>query len=353
MERKVLLKQKPHQEIDARIATNGRSTQTESRDLRSQVGAHAEDKLGSSVIKSKPASGCQKGSFKDVGMANTSVNARVSTMLKDPGISVCQNVSHNNLGHLEPAHCAVQEPSAPTPSKRETSSQTASIVLREAEDLRDVADRLKNSGFHAEYNQAYFHKTCALEYEKRSETATAVNTLQVYGGCIHEGVGFIVIKRTDLQRMLSHNLEAAGKKKLEGERRTCPWGGDLNVTGKLKSNDDIIPSKPKSSSFVRLLDFTKDVNSAMEASRKAQNAFAAATNLEKAENKDAFISVKRVIDFSFQDVEEQTCLVKQAIEAINHEGFGGGRVLTLYLMWFSIHRALGYGKEVRTCTAIR
>lgn len=143
LEGKVLTKQKPHQEIDARIATNGRSTQTESRDLRSQVGAHAEDKLGTSVIKSKPASGSQKGSFKDVGMANTSVSARVSTMLKDPGIGVCQNASHNSMGRLEPDHCAVQEPSASTPSKRESSSQTASIVLTKAEELRGVADRLK------------------------------------------------------------------------------------------------------------------------------------------------------------------------------------------------------------------
>lgn len=64
----------------------------------------------------------------------------------------------------------------------------------------------------------------------------------------------------------------------------------------------------------------------MEASKKAQNAFAAATaNLGEAENKDAVISVKRVIDFSFQDVEELIRLVRQAIEAINHNGFGGSR----------------------------
>ncbi|KAK4379981.1 hypothetical protein RND71_001843 [Anisodus tanguticus] len=63
----------------------------------------------------------------------------------------------------------------------------------------------------------------------------------------------------------------------------------------------------------------------MEASRKAQNAFAAATKLEEAERKDTIISVKRVIDFSFQDVEELIRLVKQAIEAINRNGFGGSR----------------------------
>lgn len=370
MEGKVLAKQKPHQEIDSRIATNGRSTQTESRDLRSQVGAHAEDKLGTSVSKSKPASVSQKGSLKDVGMANTSVSARASTMVKDPGIGVC-NASHNSKGHLEPDHCAVQEPSAPTPSKRETTSQTASIVLREAEDLRDVADRLKNSGFHAEYNQAYFQaalkflqgasllesssgessksgemnqiqiysitaklcETCALEYEKRDETATAALAYK----CMEVAYMRVVHCKTMGSSRIWHDLQASLQVPPQGESPSSS-ASDVDNTnnqtvaektalsrgsGSHAENHVIAPrNRP---SLIRLLDFTKDVNSAMEASRKAQNAFAAATNLEEAENKDAFISVKRVIDFSFQDVEELIRLVKQAIEAINHNGFGGSR----------------------------
>lgn len=159
LEGKVLTKQNPHQEIDARLARNSRAIQTESMDLRSQVGAHAEDKLGTSVIKSKPASGSQKGSFKDVGMANASVSARVSTMLKDPDSGVCQNASQNNMGHLEPDHYAVQEPTASTPSKREFSSQTAFSILREAEGLRGVADRLKVLLISL-FN--YFHLKCSL-----------------------------------------------------------------------------------------------------------------------------------------------------------------------------------------------
>ncbi|KAK4372550.1 hypothetical protein RND71_007934 [Anisodus tanguticus] len=371
MEGEVLTKKKAHQEIDARIATNGRSTQTESRDLRTQVGAHAEDKVGTSVIKSKPASGSQKGSFKDVGTANTSVSARVSTMLKDPGIGVCQNVSRNSTGHLEPDYCAVQEPSVPTPSKRETSSQTASTVLREAEDLRDVADRLKNSGFHDEYSQAYFQaalkflqgasllessngessksgemnqiqiysitakllETCALEYGKRDEAATAALAYK----CMEVAYMRVVYCKNMSSSRIWHDLQASLQVPLQGESPSSS-ASDVDNTnnqtvaektalsrgsGSHAGNHVIAPrNRP---SFVRLLDFTKDVNSAMEASRKAQNAFAAATNLEEAENKDTIISVKRVIDFSFQDVEELIRLVKQAIEAINHNGFGGSR----------------------------
>lgn len=71
---------------------------------------------------------------------------------------------------------------------------------------------------------------------------------------------------------------------------------------------------------------TQDVNFAMQASRKSQNAFAAANViLEEAQNKDCVTSVKRVIDFSFQDVEELIRLVRLAMEAISRSDFSGAR----------------------------
>lgn len=71
---------------------------------------------------------------------------------------------------------------------------------------------------------------------------------------------------------------------------------------------------------------TKDVNSAMEASRKCQTAFAAANViLEEAQNKEGIISVKRVIEFSFQDIEELIRLVRHAIGAISCQGLGGSK----------------------------
>lgn len=65
---------------------------------------------------------------------------------------------------------------------------------------------------------------------------------------------------------------------------------------------------------------TKDVNSAMEASRKSHVAFSAATAiLEQAQNKEGIISLKRVIDFSFQDVEEFVRLIRNAQLAISRQ----------------------------------
>lgn len=70
---------------------------------------------------------------------------------------------------------------------------------------------------------------------------------------------------------------------------------------------------------------THDVNFAVDASIKSQNAFSAANvALEEAQNRDCITSVK-VIDFSFQDVVGFIHLVQLAMKAISHPGFGGAR----------------------------
>lgn len=71
---------------------------------------------------------------------------------------------------------------------------------------------------------------------------------------------------------------------------------------------------------------TFDVNCAMEASRKSQVALAAATaNLEEAQNIEQVTCIKRVIDFSFQDIDELLRLVQLAREAISRSGINGAR----------------------------
>lgn len=60
----------------------------------------------------------------------------------------------------------------------------------------------------------------------------------------------------------------------------------------------------------------QDVNFAMEASRKSRNAFAAA-NASLGKNSDGISSIKKALDFSFQDVDGLLRLVRLAVEAIN------------------------------------
>ena len=72
----------------------------------------------------------------------------------------------------------------------------------------------------------------------------------------------------------------------------------------------------------------RDMNSAMEASRKSRNAFVAATTTCGSEGKhvDYVVeSVKKVIDFSFQEVEELVQLVRVATQIITRSGFRSGR----------------------------
>lgn len=63
----------------------------------------------------------------------------------------------------------------------------------------------------------------------------------------------------------------------------------------------------------------QDVNYAMEASRKSRIAFGAANlSLGGDESGEVLSSVKKALDFNFQDVERLLHLVRLAIEAISH-----------------------------------
>jgi hypothetical protein len=80
--------------------------------------------------------------------------------------------------------------------------------------------------------------------------------------------------------------------------------------------------------FVIVLEIlqTQDINCAMEAATKCQSSFAAASAMmEETRNRDCITSIRRVIDFSFQDVDELVRLVRNATKATSGAGFGGAR----------------------------
>lgn len=63
---------------------------------------------------------------------------------------------------------------------------------------------------------------------------------------------------------------------------------------------------------------TQDVNNAMEASKKSRLAFAAAdTDTGEAKYSEGISSIKRALDFNFQDVEGLLRLVRLAMEAFS------------------------------------
>ncbi|XP_042054976.1 cysteine-tryptophan domain-containing zinc finger protein 3-like isoform X2 [Salvia splendens] len=245
-------------------------------------------------------------------------------------------------------------------------------VLKEAEELRTHADLIKNSGFSSESNYEYFKaslkflhgasllevcdaepskqmetspmqmygaaaqlcKICASEYEKGDELPFAALAYK----CMEVAYLKVVYCKSSSACRFCQDLQSSLQMVPQGESPSSSASDVDNLhnlaipdkaalskgSGPHAANHVIVPrNRPN---FVRLLDFTKDVNSAMEAGKKSQDAFAAAhVELKKSQNRDAIDSIKRVIDFSFQDVEELVRLVWLAFNSINHQGLRGDR----------------------------
>ncbi|XP_058209244.1 cysteine-tryptophan domain-containing zinc finger protein 3-like isoform X1 [Rhododendron vialii] len=259
-----------------------------------------------------------------------------------------------------------------SPVRKDGSSHLASNALKEAEDLRCVADRLKDSEFGFECNEAYFQAAlkflygaslletcngdiskhaemspmqiysrcakycgdCAHEYEKRKEMAAAALAYK----CMEVAYMRIVYCKNSSTNRDRQDLQTSLQMVPQGESPSSSVSDVDNLNNqamvdKTAISKGLVPHAGNhvivahnQHNFLRLLDFTKDVNSAMEASRKCQTAFAAANGiLEEAQNKEGIISVKRVIDFSFQDIEELIRLVRHAIGAISCQGLGGSK----------------------------
>ncbi|XP_031131223.1 uncharacterized protein LOC116032675 [Ipomoea triloba] len=367
MDGKASTEQRSILEFEAETAMRGRSTQVGSKEERSEVDLSRGDKQATLGGASRPPS-LHKGASMDASVAGNS-----SKMSKAPG-PVCKNGTNNSTGHPIPDRSMIKSLDAPNLSKRDASNQNASNVLREAEELRDYADRLKSTGFDFEYNEAYFQaalkflhgaslletcsgesgkygeanqiqiytntaklcETCANEYQKRQEMATAALAYK----CMEVAYMRVVYCKNMSASRVWHDLQASLQMPipLQGESPSSS-ASDVDNTNNQAMIDRTALSKVNGSqpgthviaprnrpNFVKLLDFAKDVNAAMEASRRAQNAFGAANIiLEEAQNLEAISSVKQVIDFSFQDVEELTRLVRLAIEAISRQSIGGNR----------------------------
>ncbi|XP_065863992.1 cysteine-tryptophan domain-containing zinc finger protein 7-like isoform X2 [Euphorbia lathyris] len=218
-------------------------------------------------------------------------------------------------------------------------SQTATINLEKAKTLRDYADMLKGLGFGLQSNGTNFRaarkflygaslleasnevgrqgemtqiqaysitaelcECSAVEYERRCKMAAAALAYK----CLEVALRRIVYCK--------NSMLSSDRNEFKACLQTSSRGDDLNnqaIVDKATVSKGTIPHVSGSSIII------EDVNSAVEASRKSQNAYLAAKALEEAQNKGCIILVKKVIDFSFfQDVEEFLLLVEQAMVAI-------------------------------------
>ncbi|GMI64091.1 hypothetical protein HRI_000078400 [Hibiscus trionum] len=250
---------------------------------------------------------------------------------------------------------------------RENSScLTVTNALNDAKGLRNYADRLKSSGFVFESNEIYFQAAlkflgvAALLETSNSESGSLgdMNQMQVYSiatklcemcaqeyeKCQEMAAAALAYKCVQVAYMrvvfCKHSSSSRDLKELQATLPMVPQGespsSSVSDVDNNLNNQAFVDKAPLAKgnvshvagthavvarnrpSFSRLLDFTQDASFAMEATRKSQTCFVAATSsLEEVQNIEWIASVKKVIDFSFQDVDEFISLVQQATQAIS------------------------------------
>ncbi|XVE82118.1 hypothetical protein DITRI_Ditri15bG0121500 [Diplodiscus trichospermus] len=306
---------------------------------------------------------------------NESGNVDVSNALKQPRKAGSKNGSARSLGQNVPDLHMVRDINSRGPARViDSSGQTATDALDGAKELRDYADRLKSSGFVFESNEIYFQaalkflgvaslletsnsengrhgdmnqmqlystaiklcEMCAQGYEKRREMSAAALAYK----CMEVAYMRVVYCKHSTSSRDRNELQATLQMVPQGE---SPSSSSSDVDNNL-NNQPTLDKAPLAKGNVshvagthvivarnrpiigRLLDFTQDVVFAMEASRKSQNAFAAAiSSVEESQNTDCITCVKKVIDFSFQDLDKLIYLVQQASEAIRRSGLGAAK----------------------------
>lgn len=277
-----------------------------------------------------------------------------------------QNGSQNvNMRHPTPSGHRVDSAS---PARRDYSSnQAANNALKEATDLKHMADRLKNSGSNLESTVLYFqaalkflHGASLLESSSSESSQHGESkSMQIYSStaklcefCAHEyerlkdmGSAALAYKCMEVAYMrviyFSNTSASRDRHELQSALQMVPPGespsssasdvDNLNnpaavekvalstkcVSSPQVGSNHVIAARSRPN-FVRLLNFARDVNYAMDASRRSRTAFAAANvSLEEARHREGLSSIKTALDFNFQDVEGLLRLVRLAMNEIS------------------------------------
>ncbi|XP_051127848.1 cysteine-tryptophan domain-containing zinc finger protein 3-like isoform X2 [Andrographis paniculata] len=250
-----------------------------------------------------------------------------------------------------------------------TALKEAEDAWKEAEKLRTHADLIKNTGFSSESNYEYFKaalkflhgaslletcngesikhpvmspiqmygnaakifRNCASEYEKGCEMAAATLAYK----CVEIAYMRVVYCKSSTTNRVWRDLQSNLLTLPQGDSPSSSASdvdnlnnlaaaekGSLAKIGGSQTGNHIIPARNRPN-VVRLLDFTKDVNSAMEAAKKLQETLSAAmVEVEESQNTEAIIALKRVVEFSFQNVKELVGMVLNAFNIINQGNRG-------------------------------
>ncbi|EYU29861.1 hypothetical protein MIMGU_mgv1a025894mg, partial [Erythranthe guttata] len=268
-----------------------------------------------------------------------------------------ENSNGQPIRHPTPNTHKIRDVEAPSPVRRDSP----------AKDLKHLADRLKVNSGSTESNGFYFQAAlkflhgasllesgsseatkhndlmhsmhiysstaklcefCAHEYEKSKDMAAAALAYKcvevAYMKVVYSSHANANRDRNELQTALqivppgeSPSSSASDVDNLNHQAASDKAALAKVVGSPQVSGNHIITSRNRSS-FLRVINFAQDVSFAMEASRKSRIALTSATTrLGETSHKDGIYSLKKALDFNFQDVEGLLRLVRIAMEAIN------------------------------------
>ncbi|KAG9142785.1 hypothetical protein Leryth_005540 [Lithospermum erythrorhizon] len=299
---------------------------------------------------------------------------------KEKAVDISLNDAHGDTSKAPEQNNKIERHNGSTPSRhsnatmhkvkdqdgssvrKDSRSQAATNAMKEAKDLKRLADRFKNSGsadstgmyFEAALKFLYgsslleagsrennrhndiqcidmyrstakFCEFCAHEYERSKDMASAAlayKCMEVsYMRVIYSSHGNSNNDRNEVQMALQivRPGESPASSASDVDNLNNPITVDKVSTSKATTSPQVagntgITSRNRSS-FTRLLEIAQDSNAAMDAARKSRASFKAA-NLKSG---DASIStVKKALDFNFQDVEGLLRLVRIAKDAVSH-----------------------------------
>ncbi|XP_073113913.1 cysteine-tryptophan domain-containing zinc finger protein 7 [Elaeis guineensis] len=293
--------------------------------------------------------------------SSDAVNADISRAGKQSRQPNIQNGVHH-MGLRQPPP---NDPDTSSPIRKDGHS-AAHIAMKEARDLKHKANRLKSEGLELESTCLYFQAAlkflhCAFLMEPISFDGTkqgdASRSMQIYFEtaklsefCAHEyerckemAAAALAYKCVEVAYLKSayykypnaikdqHELQAALQILQPGESPSSSasdvdnlnnqgtFGKAMSVRGvsspQVAGNHVIAACNHPH--IMRLLSYASDVNCAFEATRKSQIAIAAATASLEKDRPDGMSSVRKVLEFSFHNMEGLLPLVRLSMESIN------------------------------------
>ncbi|KAK9001841.1 hypothetical protein V6N11_024539 [Hibiscus sabdariffa] len=296
-----------------------------------------------------PVSGSQTGNGADESQDDDALKVQKQIKKADQR----NGAQHNSSKHTS-GGCRIRDVDAPSPMRKDFSSQAATNSLKEAKDLKHLADRIKNSGSNVESTALYFqaalkflHSASLLESfnSDAAKHGEMIQSMQIYSStaklcklnirfCAHGyerlkdmAAASLAYKCMEVAYMRviysSHASANRDRHELQTALQMVPPGespsSSASDVDNLNHPDKVAFPKGVSSpqvagnhvisarnrpNFVRLLNFAQDINNAMEASRKSRTTFAAANSSSRGtEGGEAISSVKKALDFNFLDVE--------------------------------------------------